>query len=65
VVEEVHLVIEETIIMHGNCENSITECFIIFMWFQVMDNYANGRPSVMKTTRLLLDEDGRSLEGLL
>lgn len=27
------------------------------MRFQVMDNYS-GRPSVMKTTRLLLDEDG-------
>jgi len=23
-----------------------------------MDNYGKGRPSVMKTTRLLLDEDG-------
>jgi solute carrier family 25, member 44 len=30
----------------------------ICIWFQVMDNYGSGRPSVMKTTRLLLDEDG-------
>ena len=29
-----------------------------FLWFQVMDNYSKDRPSVMKTTRLLLDEDG-------
>jgi hypothetical protein len=26
--------------------------------FHVMDNYGSGRPSVMKTTRMLLDEDG-------
>jgi hypothetical protein len=34
--------------------SSLNNC----MWFQVMDNYGSGRPSVMKTTRLLLDEDG-------
>jgi hypothetical protein len=34
--------------------SSLNNC----MWFQVMDNYGSGRPSVMKTTRLLLDKDG-------
>ena len=50
---------EGTIIMHEAWYlwDFHHQVFIICMWFQVMDNYGNGRPSVMKTTRLLLDED--------
>lgn len=43
----------------GACSSIITTPIdTIKTRLQVMDNYGKGRPSVMKTTRLLLDEDG-------
>ncbi|KAK3160775.1 hypothetical protein QOZ80_1BG0064300 [Eleusine coracana subsp. coracana] len=43
----------------GACSSIITTPIdTIKTRLQVMDNYGSGRPSVMKTTRLLLDEDG-------
>uniref|UniRef100_A0A804N355 Solute carrier family 25 member 44 n=1 Tax=Zea mays TaxID=4577 RepID=A0A804N355_MAIZE len=43
----------------GACSSIITTPVdTIKTRLQVMDNYGKGRPSVMKTTRLLLDEDG-------
>ncbi|GJN31980.1 hypothetical protein PR202_gb20445 [Eleusine coracana subsp. coracana] len=46
----------------GACSSIITTPIdTIKTRLQVMDNYGSGRPSVMKTTRLLLDEDGEAI----
>lgn len=42
----------------GNDASQFVGPLVLNLLIKVMDNYGKGRPSVMKTTGLLLDKDG-------